>query len=130
MEDLTSIKQWIENNCKFAVYQGDIHERGLTNQPPLEMRKPLENEDHLSADIENSWVGMTDVFKRLESDVENLKEAVAYAKNPQFPTFLEAYQKSFGDANVDQTMMTLDRLGQFAQLISTHPKFIPQDPIL
>jgi len=116
------LSDWVGKNCKFAVYNDNLEtpKQLVTQRPESALPK---TEQDLDDEIDNYWVGMKDVFQRLSNDVENLKEAVAYARDPNFPTFLDAYQRAFGDANVEQTLMMLDKLGQFAQTISTDPKY-------
>ena len=98
---------------------------GPATPVPLSTQMPQpampQNEESLVESF--GYVKGTAVFKKMSEDVKNLKEAVSYAKDQNFPSFGQAFHQAFGNLDVDSTMVMLEKIDAFLNIVSGNPKF-------
>lgn len=104
------VSSWISKNCRFAAENPvkpiltQRPETGLVHQP-----KTMMDEDRLQKEV--GKFPLADVFRSMGANLRTAKEVLQYAKDPQgYPTFAEAFRQAYGDTNVDEALMDLNKL--------------------
>lgn len=115
-------QQWVQENCKFAVYE-ERPERAphLVYQP-----EAPQSEDELMQQMDasdNAYIQRNAVFTHLAQQVSDLQMALDLVGNPNYPSFSEAFEQAFGGPDTTQAKEVLNKLQAYFKFLEAHPKF-------